>query len=169
MISSFVLDVFRSRILSLHHTDSRPRPPGLITSSDATYHCGAVHILNEGVAGVDRGAAWSVEGEKQGAQYAALRGTGAECEGCGGAGANPDPLWTLWQKVLNAEACGMRQSEVQQFPHKTVGKDGVKCWTIINKEKTGVISVCALHGKMAAIFAQSVISHQWQYRFKKKK
>ena len=65
---------------------------GPVSTQDAAHHGGVVCILCDVIAGVDGGDVVCIEGVEQGAQHAALRGPGAESEGCG----VWEPTCTLW-------------------------------------------------------------------------
>ena len=75
-----------------------------------------------------------VEGVKQRAQYTALWGAGTEAEGGGCVTAHSHPLAAVGQKALNPHAGVVWKSQVPQYVHQSVGKDGIECRTKVHKE-----------------------------------
>ncbi len=110
----------------------------LISPRDEPHHDGIISKLDDGVAGVGRGAVMAVEGVEKGTQHTALGRAGAEAKAWWVVAAYLHLLRAIGQKVCNPQA-----DRVEILPGLTVwspvcrgvGEDGVKCRAKVYKEQ----------------------------------
>lgn len=85
---------------------------------DKSHHRGVVSKVNDVVAVVSGGEAVGVE---QGPQHTALSRAGVEVWGCGCVCSHSHPLTANTQEALDPHAGKVRETQVHQFVHQSVG------------------------------------------------